>query len=250
MSTSPSFCGMCENRHIAKPFEIWCRDCEESLCTECLDHHNLEKPCRAHTPIPIAQYRRLPSYVLEIKENCSEHHERFNLYRKDHECPCCGICMVETHKDCPDVTIIENIVKDVKKSDIFNEIEQLISEMIEAIGKIKQNRETNSSAVREQKIIVENEIQELRIQLNDHLDQLQEDLINELTEAEKKVPDATRDLMVSLDEKQNELTEYQTNVVNIEKYASDLQTYLSVKPIEKVVETHGTCLQALSKVIV
>jgi hypothetical protein len=184
---------------------------------------------------------------LEIKENCSEHHERFNLYCKDHECPRCGICMVETHKDCPDITIIENIVKDVKKSDIFNEIEQLISEMIEAIDKIRENRETNSSAVREQKIIVENEIQELRIQLNHHLDQLQEDLINELTEAEKKVTDATRDLMVSVDEKQNELTEYQKNVVNIEKYASDLQAYLSVKQIEKVVETHGTCLQALVK---
>ena len=247
MSTSPSFCGMCENRHIARPSEIWCRDCEEGLCTECLDHRNLAKPCRTHTPIPIAQYQKLPSYVLEIKENCSEHHERFNLYCKDHECPCCGICMVETHRDCPDVTIIENIVKDVKKSDIFNEIEQLISEMIEAIGKIRENRETNSSAVREQKIIVENEIQELRIQLNDHLDQLQEDLINELTEAEKKVTGATHDLLVSLDEKQNELTEYQTNVVNIEKYASDLQAYLSVKQIEKVVETHGTCLQALVK---
>ena len=220
---------------------------EEGLCTECLDHHNLAKPCPTHTPIPITQYRKLPSYVLEIKENCSEHHERFNLYCKDHECPRCGICMVETHKDCPDITIIENIVKDVKKSDIFNEIEQLISEMIEAIDKIRENRETNSSAVREQKIIVENEIQELRIQLNHHLDQLQEDLINELTEAEKKVTDATRDLMVSVDEKQNELTEYQKNVVNIEKYASDLQAYLSVKQIEKVVETHGTCLQALVK---
>jgi hypothetical protein len=30
--------------------------------------------------------------------------------------------------------------------------------MIEIIGKIRQNRETNSSGVREQKIIIENEI--------------------------------------------------------------------------------------------
>jgi hypothetical protein len=37
--------------------------------------------------------------------------------------------MVETHKDCSDVTILENIVKDVKTSDIFNEMEQLINEM-------------------------------------------------------------------------------------------------------------------------
>jgi hypothetical protein len=34
MSTSPSFCGMCDNRHISKPSEGWFRDCEEGLCTE------------------------------------------------------------------------------------------------------------------------------------------------------------------------------------------------------------------------
>jgi hypothetical protein len=44
--------------------------------------------------------------------------------------------MVETHKDCSDVTILENIVKDVTTSDIFNEMGQLINEMTETIGKL------------------------------------------------------------------------------------------------------------------
>jgi WD40 repeat protein len=153
--------------------------------------------------------------------------------------------MVETHRDCLDVSILENIIKDVKTSDIFNEIEQLINEMIEIIGKIKQNRETNSSAVTEQKIVVGNEIRELRTRINNHLDKLQEDLMKELTETENQITDETRDLMVSLDEKQKELTEYQTNVVNIRKYESDLHKYLAVKQIEKEVETHETCIQAL-----
>jgi hypothetical protein len=38
--------------------------------------------------------------------------------------------MEETHRNCLEVAILENIVKDVKTSDIFNEIEQLINEMI------------------------------------------------------------------------------------------------------------------------
>ena len=66
--------------------------------------------------------------------------------------------MVETHRDCEDVSILENIAKNMKTSDLFNEIEQLISEMIETIGKIKQNREINSNGFREQKLIVENEM--------------------------------------------------------------------------------------------
>ena len=179
----------------------------------------------------------MPSYVLEIKEHCDEHHEKFRLYCREHECSSCRICIVENHGDCTNVTILEKVIKNVKTSTMFTEIEHLIKEMIETISKIRQNRENNSSAVNEQKRIIENEIQELRTQINTHLDKLQEDLMKELTEAEKQVTEETRELLVSSDEKQKELTKYQTNVINIERYPSDLQTYLALKQIEKEVET-------------
>jgi DNA-binding beta-propeller fold protein YncE len=152
---------------------------------------------------------------------------------------------MENHNECSDVTILENIVKDVKTSDIFNGIEELISEMTESIGKIRQNRETNSIAVREQKIIAANEIRELRTKIINQLDNLQDDLLKELTEAEKQITDETQELLASLDKKQKELSEHQTNIFNIRKYASDLQTYLAIKQIEKEVETQDTCLQSI-----
>jgi hypothetical protein len=128
---------------------------------------------------------------------------------------------------------------------MFTEVEHLIKEMIETITKIRQNRETNSSAVKDQKRIIEKEIHELRTKINTHLDKLQENLMRELTEADKHVTAETRELLVSLDEKQTELTEYQTSIVNIKKYASNLQAYLAVKQIEKDVETKDGCLQSL-----
>jgi predicted nucleotide-binding protein (sugar kinase/HSP70/actin superfamily) len=72
---------------------------------------------------------------------------------------------------------MEDIIKNVKTSCMFNETEHLIKEMIETIGKIRQNRETNSSTVREQKRIIENQIHELRTKINNHLDRLQENLM-------------------------------------------------------------------------
>jgi predicted nucleic acid-binding Zn-ribbon protein len=48
--------------------------------------------------------------------------------------------------------------------------------MIETISKIRQNRDTNSSAVKDQKQIIENEIQELRTKINTHIDKLQEEI--------------------------------------------------------------------------
>ena len=215
MSKSTSLCGICDVRHISKPSEVWCPNCEEGICTECIEHHSLVKLSRNHTTIPIEEYQKLPSYVLEIKEHCDEHHEKFNLYCKEHECPCCRICNLENHKDCKNVAIMEEIIKNVKTSNMFTDIEYLIKEMIEIISKIRQNRDTNSSAVKDQKKIIENEIQELRTKINTHIDKLQEDLIKELTEAEKHVSDETRKLLASLDEKQKEQTEYQTNAVNI-----------------------------------
>jgi len=91
--------------------------------------------------------------VLEIKEQCNEHHEKFSLYCKEHECPCCGICIVENHQDCKEVAVLDNIIKNVKTSTMFNEVEHLIKYMIENIGKIRHNRDTNSSSVEEQKQI-------------------------------------------------------------------------------------------------
>jgi uncharacterized coiled-coil DUF342 family protein len=50
------------------------------------------------------------------------------------------------------------------------------------------------STVREQKRIIDNEIQELRTKINNHLDSLQENLMTELDEAEIQVTDETREL--------------------------------------------------------
>ena len=84
---------------------------------------------------------------------------------------------------------------------MFGEIEHLIKEIIETIGKIRLNREANSSAVKERKRIIEIEIQELRTAINTHLDKLQEDLMKELTEAENHLSEEIRGLLESLDMK-------------------------------------------------
>jgi benzoyl-CoA reductase/2-hydroxyglutaryl-CoA dehydratase subunit BcrC/BadD/HgdB len=48
--------------------------------------------------------------------------------------------MLENHKDCKEVAVLENIIKNVKTSNMFNEIEQSIDELIETIGKIRHRK--------------------------------------------------------------------------------------------------------------
>ena len=245
MTSSPSTCGICDVRHISKPSDVWCPECDQGLCVNCSSHHSLSNTSRNHSTIPISEYQKLPSFVLEIREFCNEHKERLLLYCKEHGCPCCRICIVEDHSECKGFDILEKIVKSVKTSQTFNETEQIIDEMMENIHKIRQNRENNSVTVTEQKRTIEQEIQELREKMNNHLDKLQEDLLNELTEAVSIVTRQTSELMVSLDEKQKELNEYMTNMVNIKQYASDLQTFLALRQIGRDTEAQTACLHAL-----
>ena len=143
MSSAPSFCGICDIRHISKPSEVWCPDCEEGICTECIEHHNLAKPSRNHTTIPIEEYQKLPSYVLEITEYCDEHHES-SIYTVKNMSVCVGeFASWKKHSDCKNVTLMEEIIKNVKESTMFDETDHLIKEMIENIGKIRQNRDAN-----------------------------------------------------------------------------------------------------------
>ena len=215
MTSSPSTCGICDVRHISKPSDVWCPECDQGLCVNCSSHHSLSNTSRNHSTISISEYQKLPSFVLEIREFCNEHKERLQLYCKEHGCPCCRICIVEDHSECKGFNILDKIVKNVKTSQTFNETEQIIDEMMENIHKIRQNRENNLITVTEQKRTIEQEIRELRGEMNNHLDKLQEDLLNELTEAVSIVTRQTSELMVSLDEKQKELSEYKTNMVNI-----------------------------------
>jgi len=109
MTSFPSTCGICDVCHISKPSEVWCPECDQGLCIDCTQHHSLSNASRNHSTIPISEYQKLPSFVLESREFCNEHSERFQLYCKEHGCICCRICMVENHSECKNVTILEKI---------------------------------------------------------------------------------------------------------------------------------------------
>jgi hypothetical protein len=68
------------------------------------------------------------------------------------------------HNKCQDIAVLEDVVQDVKSSHMFSEIESLIDEMIGNVGKIRQNRETNLVAAKEQKQMIKSERPELHLQ--------------------------------------------------------------------------------------
>ncbi|CAG2246605.1 unnamed protein product [Mytilus edulis] len=185
MASNWSLCGVCVNRQITKSSIVWCSDCEEGLCGNCKEHHSIAKETKSHETVSITEYEKLPTKGLQIDPVCKLHHEKYELFCKKHDCPCCKKC-VKSHNDCRGLTDINEIIKHVKTSSAFCEIEQTLMEVTENIKRLSTNRKENLKTLKDQKKEIEAEINQMRTKINRHLDKLQDDFIKELMAVEQK----------------------------------------------------------------
>ncbi|XP_071178296.1 uncharacterized protein [Mytilus edulis] len=247
MSSKLTVCGVCEYRNITKPSVVWCSECDEGLCEECKEHHAASKGTREHSTVPISEYQKLPSNILEITQTCRKHNEKYQTFCKKHDCPCCRRCVIETHDDCRELNAIDDVIQNVKSSNAFLEIEQVLAELFENLQRISNDRQDNLKSLKENKTKIELEIKEIRMLINDHLDKLQEILMKELYAAEEKENKKISCLISSIQEKEREITECQANLGKIKQHASDLQTFLAMKHIQQDVTKSEQFLESLLK---
>ena len=153
--------------------------------------------------------------------------------------------MVEDHKPCQDIANISDIVHDVKSSLAFIEIEQSLEEMSANIEIIRKDRKDNLCSISEGQKRIEEEIREVRIKINDHLDKLQESILKELKTKTDKEIEKINQVLNDLEKKETDLKEYTTQLINIKQHASDLQAFLGLKQLESSVSNVDTFMQSL-----
>ncbi|XP_071136137.1 putative autophagy-related protein 11 [Mytilus edulis] len=231
MASNWNNCGVCDYRQVTKPSVVWCSECDEGLCGDCKEHHSISKSSRNHETVSIAEYQKLPKEILQIATVCKIHSEKYELYCGKHDCPCCKKC-VKSHNDCKGLTDINEIIKTVKTSNAFYEIEETVLEVAENIERIKTNRENNFTSLEKQRREIEEEIKQTRTKINRHLDGLQNDLLKELKAAEEKENNKIQKLLTDLKTKEIEITEFKDNIANFKQHASKLQAFLAIKHFE------------------
>ncbi|CAG2208009.1 unnamed protein product [Mytilus edulis] len=79
------------------------------------------------------------------------------------------------------------------------------------------------------------------------ISELQENLIKELYDVEEKENKSITNIISSIEEKEREVTESQTNLDKVKQHASDLQTFLAMKHIQRDVTINEQFLESLIK---
>ncbi|XP_071123537.1 uncharacterized protein [Mytilus edulis] len=232
MATAFDNCGICTSRHFSKLSVVWCSDCDEGLCQDCTEHHSLSKSSRYHKTVPIGEYHKLPSFIANIKLQCDEHDEKYQLFCKDHNKVLCRKCAISAkHKECKAIFPVEEVILNAKTSVAFTEIESSLQEMKENLRLILEDRQKNVSSLLDSKKKLESEVSAIRHQINQHIDQIQDQFIAELNKAVEHSTQHIQSFIASLKNNQKEIDECIDDVKNIKNHATDMQTFLGINQL-------------------
>ncbi|CAG2227304.1 unnamed protein product [Mytilus edulis] len=180
------------------------------------------------------------------------HNETYESFCKKHDCPCCKKCL-QNHDVYKGLTDIDNIIHDVKSSSAFLKIEHIhdiVREVAENIKRLITKREQNLATFTKKRSEIEMGVNGIRKMINDYLDKIQDEMLKELKATEEKESSKIRQLINSLKQKEEEISELQDNIASIKKYDSELQTFLTMKQMEEDIKKKITFNQLLKVTLV
>ncbi len=248
MATSRDIlCAICEAQHITKHADHWCPECDEGLCAACENHHKFSRGTRNHGIISVENYQKLPSCISEIGHHCKDHDMKYTHFCQVHDKPCCPDCISTNHKDCVGLLSIREIIKTSKTMTLLDDIEQSLTNIKYNIGNVITHQAQNMSEIRQQRQIFHDQVKQMRVKINSHLDTLEQNMLKELDYAEDKIKSKIDNLLKQLSEQSKTVERAQRNITIIKEYASDLQTFLGSKTIEEEVKKEEKYIMALSE---
>ncbi|VDI51495.1 Hypothetical predicted protein [Mytilus galloprovincialis] len=246
MASYTSVCAVCDLRHQTSTSTHWCIQCEQPLCSGCREHHNVSKATGNHQTISISDYQLLPAVLTDIRQDCVYHNEMFQLYCIKHETPICNKCAKE-HVTCGKIVSLDDRVRDIKTSESFIDLEQNLEELLTYINLIRKDRESNMESITDKKTKIAAQVCHLKQQIIQHVNKLEEDFINELSQIEFDCCETVQSIVSSLQDQAKRINKMKSELKKTKKYSSDLQAFLCMREIQATTTEFEKYLQSSIK---
>ena len=243
---SGRLCDLCEIQHLTNEAEIWCPQCEEALCSKCKVHHEIARITKKHETVPIEDYCKLPESVQQITLHCDEHSQRFEYLCSSHDTPCCVKCVNTIHKNCKDaLTPLHEAIENVKSAKVMLDLETSITDLQVNIQKVLNFQTSNIDSLSQQKFQCQMEIQETRQDINKKLDELEQDILDELSSIYTKHNSEIEEFITDLKSRKQRVDESECVLSAIKQHATEFQTYLSIRDMTREAQEEENYLQSL-----
>ncbi|XP_071161844.1 E3 ubiquitin-protein ligase TRIM33-like [Mytilus edulis] len=233
-SFDKKFCTLCyDDDGTSTEAVTWCTDCEVFLCTDCGKHHKRLKTSKDHKTMSTKDYHKLPKFIKEISNQCKDHKKKFELYCSSHGCPCCVTCITDEHQKCQELKPLSDILENVKSSasvQLFEKDLKNVKENFEEIIKYLNSR-IETSTIQKQKAA--EQIGSMRKSIDDFFNKLEQEILKDLESKQSKLKSKMNTLLQQLNTQANQITQVPSEFSQMTQYATELQTYVGLREIEK-----------------
>ncbi|CAC5361320.1 unnamed protein product [Mytilus coruscus] len=242
--TSVIHCGPCLYDETHQNARKWCTSCEEGLCEDCEKNHRKTKTTRDHKLISIEDYRKIED--VPITFICSDHCKKLEWFCTSHDKALCVVCLPSEHRSCSDVIPIDVAAANARQSTAVSYLQEAIEVTLRNITHCIKNRNTAREDIEKQEKNIRRIIQNSRTKINSHLDKLEEKLMQTLVSATKTCKLKCNNFLQQFNLQEEKLITMKDQVVQMKKFASDLQVFLGTRQIYKLVMNEIESIKTLT----
>ncbi|CAC5402616.1 unnamed protein product [Mytilus coruscus] len=241
--TAGVHCDPCTYNKLTTPVQFWCLSCEEGLCKSCADSHKGMKATRNHKVITYEKSKEITSLGHLISQQCKQHNKVLDLYCPNHDEPACSLCISKNHRECKDMVSIDDVAKNVISSTSYSNLQRDIGNLEENLSMVMTKRQENLTNVEIQESSIESSIKDMRRKLDEHLNNLHKDVLQELTSKAEICKTNVKMSLADLESRLEVASEINTSISQIKEVATDVQVFLAIREIEKLVKIEHNWLQ-------
>ncbi|CAG2254037.1 unnamed protein product [Mytilus edulis] len=238
-SSVKHFCTICEYDGISNTAVTWCTECEVFFCGDCEKTHSKSGLSKHHKTMSADNYKRLPTFMQEIRSQCRDHNTINEFYCSFHACPCCVQCVTDKHKKCQDMKPLSDTLHQVKSSASVQLFEKDLKNVKENLDTAIMYLKTRISTINIQKTKAIEEISYMRKSINDNLNKLEQNILNDLESKHSKLRANMATILQQMEQGSSQIDQMQSQFTNLVHHATELQMYIGLKEIEKTAKYIG-----------
>ncbi|XP_063397721.1 E3 ubiquitin-protein ligase TRIM71-like [Mytilus trossulus] len=156
-----------------------CSDCEEKLCTNCVEDHSKFKAFRSHHLIDLSAFG---SKIPSLAKHCDFHEDSLlDFFCSQHGVACCRSCIPINHQTCKDVLPIEVASRNIKDSKVLQDAFGDTDNVLKTLTYLMENRNKNIKKLQECETVIVTQLQKVKEQIMKQVDQQEGKIASDLS---------------------------------------------------------------------
>lgn len=211
---------------LTKEAEMWCIECEEGLCQECMNFHKRMKYSRKHKTVDVSSYEGNKELISNTSLQCENHEEVLDLFCPNHLFPCCAKCVSTDHANCMGIISLQSAIKNETLNSKCDDLRNTLENTHLNFKNLISNRKSNLEMIKQQKDKIKQYLLNFREELLTKFDNLEREALSELTPFENNEEQNIRKLVTELESREIEIDKMKKTEKVIVEYASVEQAFV------------------------